>query len=43
MDQIYEKHNKKKDKAKKNFDLNGGLSAKHVRLQEALLERKKKK
>jgi len=33
MDQIYEKNNKKKDKAKKNFDLNGGLSAKHMRLQ----------
>ena len=30
------KRNKKSDKGKKNFELNGGFSKKHVRLIEAL-------
>jgi len=30
------KRNKKSDKAKKNFEKTGGLSQKHVRMQEAL-------
>jgi hypothetical protein len=34
------KRNKKADKAKKNFEMTGGLSQKHVRLREALLEQK---
>jgi len=31
---------KKKDKAKEKFDRNGGYSQKHVRLAEALAEKK---
>jgi hypothetical protein len=32
------KRDKKSDKAKKNFELNGGLSQKHIRLAQALKE-----
>jgi len=34
------KRNKKTDKEKRNFELTGGLSQKHVRLREALMEQK---
>lgn len=41
MDNPIVKRNKKSDKAKRNFDLTGGKSAKHIRIQEALQEKKK--
>jgi hypothetical protein len=34
---------KKADKAKKTFEKNGGFSAKHIRLQEALTEKRLRK
>lgn len=34
---------KKADKAKKTFEKNGGFSAKHIRLQEALTEKQLRK
>lgn len=34
------KRNKKNDKAKRNFDLHGTNSTKHVRKMEALLEKR---
>lgn len=33
------KRNKKSDKAKKNFDMNGNFSSKHIRIKEALMEK----
>jgi hypothetical protein len=42
MDDIQTKRNKKSDKAKKNFDLHGGKSSKHIRLQETLMEKRGK-
>lgn len=35
------KRNKKSDKAKRNHELNGSTSSKHVRLVEAILEKRK--
>ena len=35
------KRNKKSDKAKRNFDLHGTNSAKHVRKMEEMLEKRK--
>jgi hypothetical protein len=43
MDDPKVKRNKKSDKAKRNFDLTGGKSSKHVRLQEALREKNSNK
>jgi hypothetical protein len=40
MDDIQTKRKKKSDKAKKNFDLHGGKSSKHVRLQELMMEKR---
>jgi hypothetical protein len=40
MDEPKVKRNKKSDKAKKNFELTGGKSSRHIRLQEALQEKK---
>ena len=40
MDEPVAKRTKKSDKAKRTFDLYGGKSAKHVRFQEALQEKK---
>jgi hypothetical protein len=37
------KRNKKSDKAKRNFELNGCTSSKHIRLVESLLEKRKYK
>ena len=41
MEDIKVKRNKKSDKAKKNFELNGGKTQKHVRLAEQVKEKKK--
>jgi hypothetical protein len=41
MDDIKVKRNKKSDKAKKNFEINGGKSQKHVRLAEQVKAKKK--
>lgn len=38
----YQKQRKKKDKAKEKFERTGGLSTKHVRIVEAIIEKKKK-
>jgi hypothetical protein len=40
MDPPNAKRNKKSDKAKRNFAINGAKSQKHVRVYEALLEKK---
>jgi hypothetical protein len=40
MDEPVAKRTKKSDKAKRSFDLHGGKSAKHIRLQEVLQEKK---
>ena len=37
------KRDKKSDKAKRNFEKNGGFSQKHIRLAEAVAEAKAKK
>lgn len=37
------KRNKKSDKAKRNHELNGSTSSKHIRLVEAILEKRKYK
>jgi hypothetical protein len=42
MDDIQTKRNKKSDKAKKNVDLHGGKSSKHIRLQEVLMDNRAK-
>jgi hypothetical protein len=38
MDYEHKSRNKKSDKAKRNFDLTGGMSQAHVRRSEALAE-----
>jgi hypothetical protein len=43
MDDIKVKRNKKSDKAKKKFELNGGKSQKHVRLAEQVKDKLKRK
>jgi hypothetical protein len=40
MDPPDAKRNKKSDKAKRNFAINGAKSQKHVRVYEALVEKK---
>jgi hypothetical protein len=40
MDEPQAKRTKKSDKAKRTFDLHGGKSAKHIRLQEAIQAKK---
>jgi hypothetical protein len=40
MDPPNAKRNKKSDKAKRNFAINGAKSQKHVRAYEALVEKK---
>lgn len=40
MEPPSEKRQKKKDKERRNKELNGTFSAKHVRIQEALKEKK---
>lgn len=40
MDEPQAKRSKKSDKAKRTFDLHGGKSAKHIRLQEAIQAKK---
>ena len=42
MDSIQVKRIKKSDKAKEKHDRNGGFSQKHVRIAEALAEKKAK-
>lgn len=42
MDGPDPKRKKKSDKAKEKYDRNGGFSQKHVRLQEALQEKRNK-
>jgi hypothetical protein len=41
MDEPNVKRNKKSDKAKKNFEKTGGLSSRHIRIQETLQQKKK--
>jgi hypothetical protein len=40
MDEPVAKRTKKSDKAKRTFDLYGGKSAKHIRLQETIQSKK---
>ena len=40
MDNIKVGRNKKSDKAKESYDRNGGFSQKHVRLMEAMAEKR---
>lgn len=40
MDTVKEKRSKKDDKAKEKYERNGGYSQKHVRLAEALAEKR---
>ena len=40
MEDIKDKRMKKSDKAKRNFEITGGLSKKHIRMTEQLLEKR---
>ena len=43
MEDIKVKRNKKSDKAKRNFELNGGLTKKHIRIIESRKQNSKSK